>query len=390
MATINVIKRKGDSILAKRNKYGFDYWLVLAASALLVIGFLMVYSTTFDKGFLWKGDSTYYLVRQGIFMLLGIVGIFVVLQFDYQFFRRGSIPLLLITISLLLFLLIFGELDEYGAKRTLFGGSVQPAEIAKLVTILYIADWMDSKGDRIKNLNYGLFPFSIIIGVVAALIVAQPSLSTATLIVLINFTLFFVGGADLKQVAIVVVSGMIVFILATLFLSHASLRVENFIASINDPSQAHVQVQSTRSALANGGWFGVGLGQGTQKYGPLPLPHTDTIFATLGEEMGLLGTIGVVGLFGFMAWRGFVIASRARDTYGFLLAVGITVWFSYQAMFNIAVTTGLAPVTGMPLPFLTYGGSSMVMVLLGVGILLNISRDSAGGRRASRRQPVVS
>lgn len=393
MASINVIKKKGEPILARRNKYAFDYWLVLAACALLVLGFLMVYSTTFDKGFLNKGDSTYYLARQARAMALGIAAIIIIMQFDYHVFRRASIPLLAMTLVLLLLLLIFGKPDDYGAVRTLFSGSIQPSEIAKLVTILYIADWLDSKGDRIKNVNYGLIPFSVIIGVVAALIVRQPALSTATLIVLINFTLFFVAGADLKQVALVIAVGLAAFFMAMLTLTHARLRVENFLVTINDVSQAHDQVIHTLAALANGGLVGVGLGQGTQKFGALPLPHTDTILATLGEELGLLGTVSVIVIFGFLAWRGFRVASRARDTYGFLLAVGITVWFAYQAVINIAVTTGLAPVTGMPLPFLSYGGSSMTMVLIGVGILLNISRDAATGRHASRpggqRQPAA-
>jgi cell division protein FtsW len=158
------------------------------------------------------------------------------------------------------------------------------------------------------------------------------------------------------------------------------------MAALRDPQQASYQVQQALGALANGGYFGVGLGKGDQKFGPLPLAHTDGVFAIVGEEMGLLGSVGVVLLLAFLAWRGFLTASRARDTYGFLLAVGVTVWISYQALINVAVITAVMPFTGMPMPFLSYGGSSMLMTVIGVGILLNVSRDAALGQRPSRRQ----
>ncbi|HNS39432.1 MAG TPA: putative peptidoglycan glycosyltransferase FtsW [Promineifilum sp.] len=387
MATINVIKKKGHPLWAGRNKYAVDYWLVLTAGALLVFGLLMVYSTTFDPGFLYKGDSTYYLTRQLGAMGIGLVAIIVLMQFDYHVLRYVSVPVLLGTCVILAVMLIVGKPDEYGAVRTLSAGSYQPSELAKLATILYIAHWLDSKGERIKNINYGLVPFSMIIGVMFALIVRQPALSTAILIVMINFTLFFVAGADLKQAAVVGGLALIVSVIMMLTLSHASQRIDSFMATLRDPQQASYQVLQSFAALANGGWFGVGLGQGNQKFGPLPLAHTDSVFATVGEELGLLGTVSVVVLFGILAWRGFLVASRARDTYGFLLAVGVTVWIAYQALINVAVITAVMPFTGMPMPFLSYGGSSMVMVLIGIGVLLNVSRDAALGRHASRRQP---
>jgi cell division protein FtsW len=244
---------------------------------------------------------------------------------------------------------------------------------------------LHSKGDRIKKINYGLIPFSFIVGGMFALIVFQPALSAAILVGLIGFTLFFVAGADLKQVLIagILALGVVIFMMFTL--SHAAQRVTDFMAALRDPQQASYQVQQALGALANGGYFGVGLGKGDQKFGPLPLAHTDGVFAIVGEEMGLLGSLGVVGLLAFLAWRGFRVASRARDTYGFLLAVGVTVWIAYQALINIAVITAVIPFTGMPLPFLSYGGSSMLMTLVGIGILLNVSRDAAVGRHQRRR-----
>jgi len=386
MAAINVVKKRSTPLLAGRNKYAFDYWMLLATGALLVIGFLMVYSTTFDLGDRFQSDPVYYLTRQVGAMLGGIFIVVFLMQFDYHVLRYLSVPLILLAIGLLVFLLIFGTVDDYGAVRTLAAGSYQPSELAKLATILYIAHWLHSKGDRIKKINYGLFPFSLIIGTMFTLIVIQPALSAAILVGLIGFTLFFVAGADLKQVLIAGTLALGVVVLMMLTLPHASQRVDDFMAALRDPQQASYQVQQALGALANGGYFGVGLGKGDQKFGPLPLAHTDGVFAIVGEEMGLLGSVGVVLLLAFLAWRGFLTASRARDTYGFLLAVGVTVWISYQALINVAVITAVMPFTGMPMPFLSYGGSSMLMTVIGVGILLNVSRDAALGQRPSRRQ----
>ncbi len=391
MATINIVRKRGNAILAGRNKLAFDYWLALATGALLVIGFLMVYSTTFDLGERFEQNPVYYLTRQVGAMALGIAAIIVLMQFDYHVLRYVSVPLLAFTCLVLLAMLIFGKADEYGAVRTLSSGSYQPSELAKLATILYIAHWLDSKGDRIKQINYGLVPFSMITGLLFSLIVFQPALSAAILIGLISFTMFFVAGADLKQVLVAGGLALVVVIIMMITLPHASQRVDDFMIALRDPEQASYQVRQALAALANGGYFGVGLGQGDQKFGPLPLAHTDGVFAIVGEEMGLLGSIGVVALLGFLTWRGFRVASRARDTYGFLLAVGVTSWIAYQALINVAVITAVIPFTGMPMPFLSYGGSSMLMTLIAVGVLLNVSRDAAlGGRRVSRRQPGVN
>ena len=220
-----------------------------------------------------------------------------------------------------------------------------------------------------------------------ALIVLQPALSTAILVGLISFTLFFVAGADLKQVILVGVGASVVVAFLMVTLPHAAQRVSDYRAALADPFQAGYQVRQALAALANGGLFGVGLGEGVQKFGALPLAHTDGVFAIVGEELGLFGALMLVALLAFLTWRGFRVASRARDSYGFLLALGVTVWIAYQALINLAVITSVIPFTGMPLPFLSYGGSSMLITVIGVGILLNVSRDGAiGGRQPRRRR----
>ncbi len=380
MTTINVI-RKRTARVQPGLKSQFDYWLLLALGGLVVLGMLIVYSSTFDLGLQAKGDSLYYIRRQFVALLLGFVGIFVIMQFDYHLLRRVSVPFLVVTLLGLIIVLFFGE-AIFGAKRGIFEGSYQPSEIAKLATFIYISHWLSSKGDRIKNVTYGLIPFSVITATVSALIVLQPDLSTAGLITLVSFTLFFVAGADWRQFALAGLLGGAVFLILITTLPHAAARVNEYKLTLQDPGQAGWQVQQALVALGRGGVFGVGLGESTQKFGPFPAAHTDGIFAILGEELGLVGTLLTIGLLGMLLWRGVVTARRARDSFGGLLALGITCWMGYQALINLAVITAVMPFTGIPLPFLSYGGSSLLFSLLGIGILLNISRDAAITQRA--------
>ncbi|MEZ4519673.1 MAG: putative peptidoglycan glycosyltransferase FtsW [Chloroflexota bacterium] len=375
MATVQVV-RKSTNALDPKRKFMFDYWLALAIAGLIVVGVLVVYSTTFDLGMLAKDDSTYYIRRQLIALGIGLVGVLIIMQFDYHVLRYASVPLLGVTLLSLLVLLLVGD-RIFGATRGFYEGSFQPSEVAKLATILYIAYWLHTKGERIKMINYGLIPFSVITGVICALIVQQPDLSTAVLIALISFTMFFVAGADWKQFGFVIIVGGSIFLLLMVTLPHAAQRVNDYTTAIRNPELAGWHVQQALIALARGGVFGVGLGESTQKFGPLPAAHTDGAFAILGEELGLAGTLLVVGLLAFMTYRGFRVATRARDSFGFLLAIGVTCWLAYQALINIAVITAVIPFTGMPLPFLSYGGSSLLVTLLGVGILLSVSRDAA-------------
>ncbi|MBP6473018.1 MAG: cell division protein FtsW [Chloroflexi bacterium] len=379
MTTFNVV-RKNSNRVRPGTRLQFDYWLLLTVAGLLIIGMMMVYSTTFDYGLLFKDDPTYYFQRQFVAMLLGLAGTLVIMQFDYHAFRRISVPFLAVTLLGLVVVLFFGE-AIFGAQRGIYEGSYQPSEVAKIATILYIAHWLSSKGDRIKDLTYGLLPFSFLTGVVCALIVQQPDVSTAVLIALICFTLFFIAGADWRQFAVAALVGGVVFLIIINTLPHAAARVDAFKQTLRDPAQASWHVQQTLIALGRGSWFGVGIGESTQKFGPLPAAHTDGVFAILGEELGLMGTLTFIGLLAMMVWRGIRIALNARDIYGSLLALGITAWLGFQALINIAVITAVIPFTGIPLPFLSYGGSSLLFSMLGIGILLNISRDAAIERR---------
>lgn len=384
MSSVTVVRRKSNRARPGIKLY-VDYWLLLAVAGLLVIGMLMVYSTTFDLGLRAWDEPTYYFRRQSMALALGLVAILIFMQFDYHVLRRYSVLIMGGTLALLIFLLVIGEAN-FGATRGLYENSYQPSELAKLATILYIAHWLSSKGGRIKDLTYGLLPFAVITGVVCFLIVQQPDLSTAGLIAIISLTIFFVAGAEIKQILIAGGFGGVIFFILMRAMPHAAARVKAWQEVLRDPEQAIWQVKQALIALGSGGFVGVGLGNSTQKFGPLPAAHTDGIFAIIGEEMGLFGSLLVIGLLALLVWRGVRAATNARDTYGFLLALGITCWLGYQSLINIAVITAVIPFTGIPLPFLSYGGTSLLFSLIGVGILLNISRDA---HITTREQPTT-
>lgn len=386
MAGVNVVRKKRRWVRSSQ-MFLVDYWLLLAVAGLVVMGMLMVYSTTFDLGVLIYGEATYLIKRQLLALVLGIVGIIFILAVDYHALRRWSVPALFGTLLLLAVVLFVGD-KIFGARRGLIEGSIQPSELAKLAIILYIAHWLSTKGDRIKDLTYGLMPFSIITGVVCALIVLQPDVGTSALIAVISFTLFFIAGADLKQFAVAGGIGVGIFLVLVTMLPHAAARIESFTEAWRDPTQASWQVKQSVVALGTGGWFGVGLGESTQKFGPLPVAHTDGVFAILGEELGLFGCALVMLMIAVLCWRGIRAALGARDSYGFLLAIGITFWLVFQSLIHIAVITATVPSTGMQLPFLSYGGTSLLTSLLGVGILLNISRDAAINVKVQRWKPI--
>jgi len=256
----------------------------------------------------------------------------------------------------------------------MWSGSVQPSEMAKLATVIYAATWVASKEEQIRNVTYGLLPFAIWMGIVAGLVVLQPDLSGATILTVAGFLVFFLAGAHIGQLFLAGTVGSLVFGALVLTYPYATLRIKDFIIGVLDPTQLTYQPQQALYAMANGGIWGVGLGEGRVKFGYLPMPHSDTVFAVIGEELGFVGCLLVVALFGLLAWRGFRIALKAPDRFGSLLACGLTCLLIAQAALNIGAVTSLLPFTGTTLPFISLGGSSLGVSLAAVGILLSISR----------------
>lgn len=375
--------------------FDFDVYLVLAVAALLAVGLMMVFSTTFDFSYLLYGKSTTIFLRQVRSLAIGLAALLLLSRLDYHLTRRLSVPIVAVTlISLGALLALPGdELDQFGARRSFVNGSLQPGEPAKLAVIIYLAAWLSSRGRNIKKITYGLLPFSVLVGAITGLIVLQPDLSTALIIFATAWVMFYLAGADIFQLAVSAAAAGASGYLLTLQFAYARERLALHWQAVNDLTTASWHVQQAIIAFTAPGrdplnpyrpnWFGVGLGQSSQKFGFLPAPHTDSIFAIIGEELGLLGALLVIGLFVMFVARGLKIARNAKDSYGALLAAGITLWITTEALLNVGVMTAVLPFTGVSLPFISFGGSSLVTSLAGIGLLINISRTKA--YRAPRR-----
>jgi cell division protein FtsW len=364
-----------------------DLPLILVVGVLVGVGSMMVYSTTFFWSDTEWGSDTYMLGLHLRNIAIGGALLIILAFIDYRIWRRFTVWMLLLTIGFLIGVLIFGDL-RFGGRRALIAGSYQPGELAELVVVIYMAAWMGSKSAKMGSFFYGLLPFSMLVGIVGGLVIAQPDLSTAAIIFISSGLMFFLAGADLKQLIFVAVITVIIGLLVAQNLPYAQERIDDFQAGLIDLREADYHIQQAVIAFLEGGWFGKGLGLGEQKFGALPAPHTDSIFAVIVEELGILGAAFVVALYAAFVVRGFRVARNAHDAFGSLLAAGITVWVVTQALLNIAVMTGTIPPSGVPLPFISYGGSSMTVLLAGVGLLLSVNRVSVRGRAAAPERRV--
>lgn len=367
----------------------YDWGLLSIIAALVLLGTVMVLSASFPQGIFGYGDPFRFFTRQMQALAVGIGAMVFAARVHYSFWQRWSVPLMAGTLLALIAVVAVGT-ETFGSTRTFFSGSLQPSEPAKIAIIIYISTWLASKGASIEDVKVGLAPFAVLLGIITLLLVFQPDISTAVLIVVTAFIMFFIAGAKLRQLLIISALGTVTFWLTIRYSSYAGDRIEAFRQSFNNPLQSEEwQVGQAVKALVDGGLFGVGLGNGQAKLpGHLPVSWSDNIFVVIGEEMGLIGTVTVILLFALLGYRGLRTALRAPDDFGTLLATGITVLFILQALLNIAVAVVLSPPTGVTLPFISYGGSSLVTVLGGAGILLSISRahgqTGAGGSRLGR------
>ena len=359
----------------------FDYILLVLVTALLGFGLVMLFSASYSVAYAWEEKPLYYFSHQLLWTTLGLVALLILVNINYRTWQKLAIPILGATLLVLGVLRIIGE-ELFGSVRHLIEGSVQPSEFAKIAIIIYISAWLASKGKDLRKVSYGLIPFAVLLGLLVGLIIIQPDISTALLISATALAMFFIAGADLIQIGILMAMGGLTFGLIMRQFQHTMERWSAFLVALPDPiNSPNFHIRGAVQSLVEGGVFGVGLSESVHKHYPggIPIPHSDSIFAIVGEELGLIGSLAVIALFFLFAIRGIRIALRATDSFGTLLAFGITIWLVLQAFINIAVITATFPFTGLPLPFFSYGGSSMLVNLAAVGILLNISRDGQGG-----------
>jgi cell division protein FtsW len=353
-----------------------DRGLLLAVGGLAAFGLVMVFSASESQGWLWHRNAAYYFERQLVWLVLGAGLLWGCAQLDYHRWRPLVRPLALCSLALLLLVFVpHLGVTSNGARRWLKFGplEMQPAELAKVAVLLYMASWLERRRDRLHSVEEGVLPFLALLALITGLVMLERDLGTTLILAAIMLSQFLVAGSRKRHVLLLVA---IVALAIAALIRMEPYRFHRIMAFLNpwaDPLNSGFQSIQSILALGSGGIFGVGLGQSIQKYQWLPFAHTDFIFAIVGEETGLLGTTAVLALFALFTYRGYRIALRAPDLFGSLLACGITTWITAQAVINIAAVTVTLPTTGIPLPFISYGGSSLAISLLAVGILMNIA-----------------
>ncbi|HTX92020.1 MAG TPA: putative peptidoglycan glycosyltransferase FtsW [Anaerolineales bacterium] len=352
-----------------------DLILIAAVIALVIFGMLMLYSASTDFSLLNYNSPTYMFNKQLIWLVIGTLAAFVVSRIDYHQWRRYALPTIAVTIVLLVAVLFIKD-TRNGAVRTIFGGSIQPSEMAKLATILYLSVWLYSKRDYMHVMQLGLIPLGVILGGIGGLIYLEPDLSAAVTIFILGGLLFFLAGGELRQIILFCLVALVAGWIVVQFSSTGRARLASYMAGLKDPLKSSDHVIWSLEAVFKGKLFGVGIGNATTKLIGLPFSATDSIFAVIVEELGLVGALGLISLYGILLWRGLVIASRAPDTLGSVMAAGVTFWIVIEAIINMSMMIGLLPVAGNALPFISAGGSNLVSSLTAIGILLSISRQS--------------
>jgi cell division protein FtsW len=356
-----------------------DYILIGAVVLLLAFGAQMVYSASVVVAHNEFGDETYFFTRQLTWIAVGTVGLIVAASVDYHRWQKVSLLLLIVTVVALVLVLVPGlGMIQYGSARWLKLGplpSFQPSELAKVAVVIYMADWLARKGRGVSRFTHGSIPFLIILSLIAGLVVVEPDMGTAVIICAVAFSVFFVAGANLWHLILgFVPGGALTAVIVAYAAPYRAERLAGFLDPFADPLGKGWQAMQTFIALGSGGLTGVGFGMSRQKAYFLPNAHTDSILAIIGEELGLIGTLSVIVLLMVVGWRGLRIAMRAPDPFGRLLALGLTAKILWQSIINIGAVTSSLPYTGVTLPFVSFGGNSLCMTMIGVGLLLSVSR----------------
>ncbi len=346
-----------------------DPWLFFAALALACLGLVMVYSSSGWLGSRTAGSWEYYLRRQGVFFALGVVVMLGVSRLDYRILRRFSPHLMALAVGLLILVLFISE-DINGARRWIDLGPVhmQPSEIAKIALAAFLAATLAQRGEQIRKFKTGFLPPILAAGGTMILVLLEKDLGTTVLLGSLSLILLYVAGTRASWVLAAVMVAAPVAWSQIVNVGYRRERVESFLSGDD------YQVEQGLIAIGSGGPFGLGLGNGRQKLGFLPENHTDFILATIGEELGLMGILIVISLYALLVWRGLVIARQAQDRFGTYLAIGLSALFGLQALINMAVVLSVMPAKGITLPFVSYGGSSLLVSMASIGVLLSISR----------------
>ncbi|MCM8779616.1 MAG: putative lipid II flippase FtsW [Candidatus Omnitrophica bacterium] len=351
--------------------------LSLVVLTLICVGIVMVYSASSIYSLDRYDDSMFFLKRQLVFVFIGFILTFLSMAIDYRRLKQVSKPLLLASLALLVLVLVPGLGRQVaGARRWFRFGplSFQPSELASFAMLVYIADFLSRKKDELRNFWKGYLPPMLVMGSVALLILMQPDLGSALAISVAVLLILFIAGVNLKYLGLILLAAIPLVYVLIFSVPYRRARIMSFLNPWADPQGSGFQIIKSQIALGSGKFFGLGLGHSKQKLFYLPAAHTDFIYSIIGEELGLLGTLAIVTLFILFIVKGLKIVRLTEDRFGYFLGLGIVLLISLRAMVNMGVSIGILPTKGLPLPFISYGGSSLVMDMLAVGLLLNISR----------------
>ncbi|MBI3421192.1 MAG: putative lipid II flippase FtsW [Candidatus Sungbacteria bacterium] len=358
--------------------HSIDRPFVYALAILFVGGMLILASASVVMAQKNFGSVFFYTFRQ--FLYGGIIGGAALLTtqwIPYRAWKKLALPMMIVSFVLLAFLFIpHISYSAGGARRWLQFGffSFQPSEVLKFAFVVYLASWLDARRGQVKSVSYGMLPFSLMLAVVGIFLVMEPDIGTLGVVIGTAVLLYFLGGGKISQIATLCMLGLAVLYLLVQLAPYRLSRILVFLQPGLDPRGIGYQINQAFIAIGSGGFWGLGFGKSLQKYSYLPEPMGDSIFAIFAEETGFIGVAAFVVLMGFLLWRGMLIARRAPDTFGKLLASGIIIGVMVQSFINIAAISGLLPLTGIPLPLVSYGGTSLAITLAGFGVLLNISK----------------
>jgi len=376
-----MLKRLHNKIFKKSHgEHEPDKSLITAIFILLVFGLVVLFSASSVVSYARYGNTYYYFAHQLMGLGVGLAAFFIVSKIDYRVWKKYAIFFLFFSIFLLILVFIPGIRAEHGTARSwinIFGYSLQPSELVKLSFLIYLATWLEAKKGELNSLASGIIPFLIILGVVSGLMILQPDLGTLFIIAFTSMLVFFVGGGKLSHIILaVVLAGLVLALMLSLKSSYQSDRFK----CLKDPNYSAqdkcYQINQSLIAVGSGGWLGRGLGQSRQKFMYLPEVWGDSIFPIVAEELGFILSSLLILLYLFLFYRGLIVARGAPDLFGSTLAVGIVVWLAVQTFLNIGGMINLIPMTGVPLPFISAGGSAILSALIAMGILVNISKQT--------------
>ena len=363
----------------QRGEHKPDKSLIIAAGIIIVFGLVALSSASSVVAYAKFGDSYYFFKKQLLGLFLGLIAFWFLARADYHRWRKYAFGFLIFSIVLLLLVFIPGLGAGYGKARSwinIFGFSLQPSEFVKLSFLIYLAAWLESRKQKLDDFYQGIGPFIIVLGVIGALMLLQPDIGTLSIISVTSLIVYFVGGGSIRHILVILLFTVLLFVLLAQFKPYQMDRFKCLMNPAYDSQGACYQVSQSLIAIGSGGIVGRGLGASRQKYMYLPEIQGDSIFAIISEETGLIFSAGLVIMFIFLFYRGYLISKRAPDGFGRILAIGIVSWIVLQAIINIGGMINLLPITGVPLPLVSYGGSAILAALAALGILVNISKQT--------------